>query len=431
MTGAVCAALEIGNAEGNEMTLLRNLIWSLPDSPRAVTCLSNYLARPENNSLFGSIYADELWPKIPHLAPLLAQWLRNENGVNDAARGLAHLGTNAAFALRLLVETAENGVATPRVQPAMHVSYGPDFDAIAMRRTAALRTLGIIGITNAAVIKALHNAAASTNNALIFAASLAAIQLKLPFTEELQAWAESWNPFEEFSPQFHGAVQFVNSLGKAGPKAAPALGLLDRIASGAGTDTASRFDHFDPHQAEGLRLTAIHSIFDIEPRRASPYLKFVLDHASNWAAVSLLRQWREHRAEIVPSILPHLHEASRRLPSAFILHGVAPELEEPRRILEAAIASGDLETKSTAVNWIWTLHKNPDEVLPTSIDLLKQSDDNTLQSTLKLLEVMGDAARPTVPQLKRLLTSEHWAVRERAGRLLHRIAPEEMPPIID
>lgn len=431
MTGAVCTALESDDATGAEMTLLRNLIWCIPESTRALTTLSNYLARPENNFLFGSVYADELWPKMPDLAPLLAQWLRNEHTVNDAARGLAQLGTNAAFALPLLIEVAEIGVASPTAHPRIKVSYGPGIDPVAMRRIVAIKALGKIGVTNAAVMQALNKAAESGNNELCSAAYLAVLQLDLPITTPLQTWADQWNPFEEFSAQMFRASETLRSLGKLGQKGARAIPLLNRVASGNGTNAAARFDHFDPRQADGMRVAAISSLYQIDPSHAAPYVPFLLEQSANWEAFNLLSQWREMREQIVPTILEQLNDPNRRLRAAFILHGVAPELEKPRRILESALGSDNLETKGTAVNLLWRLRQDVDPVLPVARELLKASDDNSLQSALNVLEKMGDAARPAIPELKPLLTSPHWGVRDRAGRLLRQLSPADMPPIIE
>jgi len=428
MTGAVCTALESGDATEYEMPLLRILIWSIPESTRAATTLSNYLARPENNFLFGSVYADELWPKVPQLAPLLAQWLRNEHTVNDAARGLAQLGTNAAFAVPMLVETAETGLASPPVHPSINVSYGPGIDHVAMRRIVAIKALGRIGVTNAAVMQALNKAAESGNNELCSAAYLAALQLELPMTEPLQTWADQWNPFEEFSPQIYRASETLRSFGKLGQKGAS---LLNRIASGVGTNAAARFDHFEPRQADGMRVAAISSLYQIDPGHAARYVPFLLEQSANWEAFNLLSQWRDMREQIVPPMLEQLNDSNRRLRAAFILHGVAPELEEPRRILEDALTSDNLETKGTAVNWLWRLRQDVGQVLPAARELLKATDDNTLQSALNVLEKMGDAARPSIPELKPLLSSKHWGVRDRAGRLLRGLSPEDMPPIIE
>lgn len=431
MTGAVCAALESGEAAGNEMTLLRNLIWSIPESARAVTTLSNYLAHPENTFFFGSVYADELWSKVPQLAPLLAQWLRNKHTVNDAASGLAHLGTNATFAEPLLVETAESGIASPPVQPSIKVSYGPGVDHLTMRRMVAIKALGKIGCTNPPVIAALNKAAESGKDELCSAAYLAFLELEVPIAEKLSAWADTWNPFEGFPAESYRASETLRSIGKLGRKAVPAVPLLDRIASGAGTNTAARFDHFDRRQADGIRIAAIGSLYQIDSQNAARYLQFLIENFGNWEAMNILRQWQEMRESIVPAVSERLENADTRLRAAFVLHGVAPELDEPRRILQAAMASEHLATKATAVNWLWLLHEDPAEVLGVTRELLKTTDDHTLQAALNLLEKMNGAALAAIPELKPLLKSKHWAVRDRAGRLLHKLSPTEMPPIID
>jgi hypothetical protein len=55
----------------------------------------------------------------------------------------------------------------------------------------------------------------------------------------------------------------------------------------------------------------------------------------------------------------------------------------------------------------------------------------TTLSDRDVLEKMGDAARPALPEIKAALHSPSWAVRDWAGRLLRKLAPEQMPAIID
>ena len=194
MTGAICTALERGDSTQRRAYLLSALVWSIPESERAVTTLSNFIVSSTNSSLFGLFHDVEHWPKVAHLAPLLAQSLRNENRVFEAASGLAHFGTNAAFALPLLVEVAEKGVANSGVQPNVNISYV--WDTVSMRRIAALHALAKIGITNSAVIRVLNKAAETREDKLSSAGYLAALRLGVPITGNLQAWAESWNPIE-------------------------------------------------------------------------------------------------------------------------------------------------------------------------------------------------------------------------------------------
>jgi hypothetical protein len=49
LTGAVCDKIDSG-VKGQEQQLLTALSWSIPESPRAVSTLSNYLARGTNNA---------------------------------------------------------------------------------------------------------------------------------------------------------------------------------------------------------------------------------------------------------------------------------------------------------------------------------------------------------------------------------------------
>jgi HEAT repeat protein len=431
LTGAICTALENGDAGANEMTLLRALIWSIPEFDRAVMTLSNHVAHVTNNFLFGYLQGDLVWRDVPHLAPLLAQWLRHKDAMPDAARGLANLGTNALFAVPLLVEAAESGFATPIVQPSITVSYAPGYDLITMNRIDAIEALAKVGATNSAVMAALMKAAESNNDELRFAAYLACLELQIPISEELRAWADKWDPFEgNFLVHFTATLN-LNKLGLLGARALPSIPLLHRIASGAGRNTAASPEDPDGRSADVIRLTAIASLFEIDPAQAAPHFPFVLEKFNHWDATNLLRQWTGMRERILPEMVKQLENEKAQLRAAFIIHALAPDLEEPRSILVRALSSNDPATKSTAVNWLWTLHQDPSEILPATRQLLASSEDHTIQAGINVLEMMGDAGRPAFPEVQRLLTSRNWVVRDRAGHLLRRLSPADMPPIID
>ena len=446
MTGAICTALESGDSTENRAALLSALAWSIPESERAVTTLSNLLVS-STNSLFGYIYDVKLSPKVPHLAPLLAQALRNEDMVVEAASGLGHLGTNSAFALPLLVEVAEKGVANARAQPNVNISRRWGVEPVSFRRSVALRALAEIGITNSAVIGVLNKAAEAREDDLCSAAYLAALRLEVPIAGNLQAWAESWNPIEadQWNPDdanfppgmaparipFSYECQILSALGNMGSKASPAVSLLTRIASTARTNRLPHLDDSWSRQAVEMRLVAISSLYKIDPQQAAPFVQFVLENSRNSVAVDLLSTWQEMRGQIVPAFVEQLQNPAQQLAAAFILHGVAPDLEEPRRVLEAAMLAGHPQAQATAMNWLWRLRQDADEVLPAARALLTTSNGNAIRSALNVLEQMGERARPAVPEIKTLLTSKNSAVRDRAGQLLRHLSPADMPSIIE
>src|SRR6185369_10808867 len=122
--------------------------------------------QPTNTFLFGSVYADDLWAGVPQLLPLFAEWLKKPDAVRDVARGLELVGTNGVFALPLLLQVAENGVAGDPPNTKFRVSFGPNVDPLMMNRGAAVAAIGKMGVTNDAVIAVLQKAAASGKNYL-------------------------------------------------------------------------------------------------------------------------------------------------------------------------------------------------------------------------------------------------------------------------
>src|SRR5688572_30327287 len=85
LVGVIEHALEPNQGLEN-MELLRALYWSIPESPKAVQILSNWLAHPKPGlPLFGMNDAAEIWPTVPHLAPLLGEWLKLADTAGEAA----------------------------------------------------------------------------------------------------------------------------------------------------------------------------------------------------------------------------------------------------------------------------------------------------------------------------------------------------------
>ena len=101
MVGAIHDCLGRKDTDSiGDVELLRALYWCIPGSPKAVATLRDWLAKPDpRQMLFGIKDADEIWPHVPQLGPLLTQWLRVADQVKNAAEGLGAMGSNATFAI--------------------------------------------------------------------------------------------------------------------------------------------------------------------------------------------------------------------------------------------------------------------------------------------------------------------------------------------
>lgn len=112
---AVASSLAQALDEGRpNQFLLRSLYWSLPDSTQAVNALSQWLKNPKpDRVLFGMEEANEMWPSLPQLAPLLIPWLQVPEASDDAAEALGAMGTNAICALPALLQLAHDTAAAP------------------------------------------------------------------------------------------------------------------------------------------------------------------------------------------------------------------------------------------------------------------------------------------------------------------------------
>jgi hypothetical protein len=475
LAGAVCDKIDSGVMKGQEGELLRPLVWSIPESPRAVATLSNYLARGADTPLVGFMFGDYLWPRVPELMPLLAEWLRKPDAVQQVARGLELVGTNASFALPLLLQVAENAAADnpPSLPAKFHGSYSSTFDRPTMNRIAALAALGKIGVANDSVVAVLKTASApddlpssaflnaldertsddtsvfptalegnSTGAAFFWKTDLAlagfaaALELRIAMTNELEWWAANWRVTKPDPQDLSMIARQLSRLGKLGLRATPALPLLQRAAEAEGLLDK----HYDPSLAvyiDQYRITAINALYKISPDHAAPFLPYLLEHYANREAALILRDWKSQRDRIIPAITGAFHQSGRpagNLESekvcALILVSLDADVPEARDRIYSALKSVQPSERVFALNSIWMLNQNPSEVLPAARELLRTLRDEKDQSALNVLEKMGDAARPAIPEIKAALHSLSTDVRDHAGRLLRKLAPEEMPPIV-
>jgi len=430
LSSALFNALEDPDWQNNTYAL-RSLYWSIPESSRSIAMLMRWLSNPLHGHLFGSIDCEELYPKLPQTMPLLVSCLRNPYLAREAAIGLGMMGSNALSAVPALVEVSDRGVAEPPLRPNFTITYGSPGEPFVLNRCDALQALGKIGAASREVLAVINRGLVETNEAIRFAAMSSLAALHQPIENRL---ADLVNTFSiRRSIKIKQLVDWVGTLGNSGRKALPWLrqfvtsqdvqNLPEGVHANLG-DFVIAPDEF--------RRAAIVAICRIDPEETRQYLPDLLAGVGrSWDTVELLMGSKLLAAEIVRALEPMMQETNAVRPAlaASAILALKPDHDQALSTLRYCIAHGQLNERLIAAGWLWKRKREAGVVLPLCIEGLAAAESQIGQIAASILADMGPEARPAIPALKAALWHSDRYVRERAGKALRKIAPEEMPSI--
>lgn len=431
LVGALEFALEPGRGLEN-MEVLRALYWSIPESPKAISILSNYLAHPlPGLPLFGMKDADEIWPTIPHLAPLLGPWLKLPDTAREAAEALSLMGTNAHYAIPLLIELADKGYVGGPENSKLHMGYTEDLTAKVLpnNQVAAILALGKLRQASPEVLEALK--AHLTNTTPIIRACAAAALSELG-----PAAAPAVPHLLKHLDQSHREVlrYQLEALGKIGPAAREAIPALLRFTD---KNTATTIPTGEPFgrivrwgwEPPDIIGAAAVSIGQIHPPAAKPVLNLISLACSSLLTSNAIVLLRPLRDDLVP-----LLEANMQSSHAGLLAFNTLVLDPGNEVAAAELFSLITPTntanhRSIGARYIFHTLRDTNLALATFRETLPAATNLDSQTHVTLLRELGPAARPLAPLVKPLLAHENRIMRMLAGKTLRSIAPEEMPPI--
>jgi RNA polymerase sigma factor (sigma-70 family) len=430
ITSALCGVLDDTDWQVTTYAM-RALYWSIPESTTAVAAATNWLADPTHSHLFGIWDAASLWTNLPQTAPLLAQCLRNPDLVNEAARSLGILGTNALAAVPNLIEVCDRGVAEPPLESEVKILYTTPDEPQLMNRQFAFDSLGKIGDASPEVLAAIDRGLTDANEDIRFAALRSLAALHQPLTGRL---ADILNTFTaRRSITFQRIIDWTGTLGADGREALPWLQqfvTLDDIRT-LPEGTHSNTGDFAKN-AEAIRFSAIMAICRIEPAAMRRYLPdLVAQIGRRWEEVDLLTDSKSSASDIVSNLEPVLSDTNqlRSAIAAYIILGLEPKHARALATLRNCVAHGELIHRLVASEWLWKRTGETNDVLPLCVEGLASQQSVIGQDAASILENLGQEGRPDVPALKAALWHDDRFVRERAGNTLRKIAPEELPQI--
>lgn len=432
---ALVPAVEFAVEDSDSITsmeLIRTLSWSIPESPRAVRILSNYVAKPSGDKLLlGTIRSSEVWRAVPQLAPLMRRWLKLSDQAGEAAEALGAMGTVSAPAVEDLVQVAEFGVAgdPPSFSPRM--SYPEGDDPRVRNRCQALRALGLVGATNENVFRALEKGVGEEDQFLRCYASdgLGFLGAKaLPVLPYLLDHLDRSNRL---------VLRYeIEAIGKMGPGAAAAVPILLSFCDKAAVDEVPEHPH--PNRmirwvSEPMHLPegAAFALAEIDPERAREHLE-LLSHALFYripaADLATLRPLKDDLIQYCESNLKPAGSFDPFMGScALNLVRVDPLFKTGLDVLETKLQLKTEPARSRAALDYFLASGDISKALTCLKESIESGDK--LQMVFQNIGEFGSAAKPLAPLLLPYLESENFGLRMSSGRALRSISPESLPQV--
>jgi HEAT repeat protein len=387
-------------------------------TPGAVSALRQTLKDPD--PMVRSRAEEVLWdmgplaePAIPDLAALL----KDPGQAYMSALCLGAVGPPARETVPGLVEVLTQGaVGAPSSLPSQNTLGNPNHSQNHNRAMAA-EALGKIGVGTEPVIKALADAAQSSDESRQAETATEALG-------KLKAYPELAIPALEHALANTNALVAVaacKALAGFGPAAARATPLLLELM---------RQPPRRPNYATDISLpvVAADALCQITPENTPLALPVFLNGLGKCyeAYTALLAQ-----TNIPQTYLPQLREKLEgsngyaATLTAHILYKFDPKDPGPLQVINQILTQTNNSARACAAFTLWKMTGDPNRSLSVLTALLdERTDSPNTQSYPQYLAKMGQAARPALPALRRALWHRHIYTRRQAGEALRRLDPQ-------
>ncbi len=423
--------------------------WLLPASVSALGTLERGLSGASTDgsisrslsvlkSLDGSVLA-----KMPRVVPLLTNHLRDAGHVYGAALVLSRFGSNAQAALPALVQTLDMGAAgvftdteTARTQLAAAYSdplgrhmaeVQEDDKQMNHNRAMAALALGRIGTATPEVRAALVRGWNAPDAWVRRNAAEAVALLGSSMTNDLPGLLAGLMDHDNAALD-----KKLLAIGKIGPEARCALVTLRKLTQ------ASRLRSLvaDPEAEvagwtiEDLALSAKMAIGRIDPQEARPFLPDIVKKIGYWwESVEFLVELCPLSNDVVRAVEPRLGQTETHWQSiaAYIILCHDNRHAKALEVLRQNESAGELNERLLAGRLLFQSLGETNGMCSLIAEAVKAPESFIGQSACQIAEELGVAALPALPAFKVALWHKDRFVRERAGMLVIKLAPEEIP----
>jgi RNA polymerase sigma factor (sigma-70 family) len=406
--------------------------WLLPGSASALAALQRGLDGVDTNGpapgTFLGVDDDTVWARVPAVVPLLANLLGNTSSAGLAAFALGRVGSNATMALPALIQTADQGVAGSfTAAEAARVQSAQDHEEMSANRAMAALALGQIGIAPPEVQAVLLRAWNAPDSRVRGNAALAVAQLGAPMTNELPGLLAGLR-----DPDNSALRKKLRVIWKLGPGARDALGALRELAQ------TNRLQSLvaDPESksfGEGIQdlsLAAKMAIWRIDPGEGRSFLPEIVNRIGWWEQMEFLAAPSPASSDVVRAVETFLESkpTGLQLQAAYIILRHDPKHSQALAVLRQSKSVGDLGNRLLAGRLLFKSLGETDGLCSLIAEALRAHRESNLGvQAIQIADEIGDAALPAVPALKAALWHRDGFVRRWAGRLLLKLAPQEIP----
>jgi len=205
------------------------------------------------------------------------------------------------------------------------------------------------------------------------------------------------------------------------------LDFVQKLPAGVNADTGD----FDI-PADDFKEAAVIAICRINSEATSQHLPDVIAGIGHsWKPVEFLTDSKAYAPMIVAGLEPVLDNTNRfrAVIAAYLILRFEPQHSHALTTLRVRVAQGNLNDRITAARWLWERTGETNDVVALCVEGLASSEGFIGQTAAYTLEKMGPQAQLAVSALKAALWNKDRFVRERAGKALRKIAPDEMPQI--
>jgi len=423
----------------------QGLRWLVPESRLALERLRSGLAGTNATWPVARSFLnidDSVWPKIPEVIPLVTNFLNTAESAYHAAIVLGRLGSAATSAVPALVQAVELGAAGsfPDQESArwyqaevdsgrgMHPArIRQDDKGLNHNRAMAALALGRIGVATPEVRDALARAWNAPDPWVRGNAAQAVGLLGPTMTNclpELLAGLVDDN---------NGALGHkLLAMGKLGPPARDALGTLRGLAEVRRLQALVREPNSQvvSMSLQDLSLTAKMAICRIAPPEGRSWLPEIAALIGRWyEPVEFLAEPSPLSNDIVRAVEPLLGQpdAARQSLAAYVVVSQNRTHSGALAVLRRNRSSGEVNDRLLAGQLLFRALGETNELCAIVDEGFAAPQSHIGQGAGQIAEAMGEAALPSLPALKAALWHKDRFVRQRAGMLILKLAPQELP----
>jgi len=398
------------------------LRWLGVKDPAVISALARRLSDP--GSMVRSRAAESLWDMAPESQAALASLTRLLYDPDLAYHGalcLEKLGPLASNSIPPLIEVVKRGVAGNSPRPKYRPPLANQADPSAHNRAMAAKTLGAIGIPSDEVLETLKNALVYPTPWVRQNAAKALGQFGTNAVDAIEALALT---LDDTNPPV--AQEAALSMGAMQEAARPVLPQLTNLlaqlpepfTTRAGLAESSKWQVF------WLKTAVARAIAQIDPENKQAMETLLENVDVDYPARRLLSENKAAKRELIPRLENSLigTNGRTRIGSTELLWHLDPQHPAVGPALRRALEDTNSGTRGFAAYWYWKASGDADITLKILVAGLEEPASGSSQSFPQWMEMMGPAAQPAVPALKRALWHHDIFARRNAAKALEKIS---------